>query len=517
MIHGRRGVLLTGATGLLGRFLLRDLLQADYRVAVLVRGAGDAQAAERIGAIVDFWSAELGRRLPQPIVVGGDIRQERLGLSAADRRWLAVSCDAVVHAAASLSFRRMADHEPFATNVAGTLRLLDLCRRLRVGEFHYVSSAFVCGEADGLVCENTLERGQRFHNPYEESKYEAEKLVQRAAELRSTIYRPSVIIGDSRTGYTSNYHGIYRFIEFAARLAVHAATTDPTSRSRRRLDLRLPFTGDEPRNLVPVDWVSQAIVQLLSRPECHGRAYHLVAAQPTPARLIKEVAVDLLNLEGVRFAGQEAIADPSSLERLFFDHLDEYEPYHRGDPEFDARNLRAALPDLPAPTVDRALLTRLIQFAIADRWGRVRRGRPGLEASTSGFDCREYVEENFPNAAGQSSLARTIALEVVVGLDVSGPTGGEWTLSWSKGELASVCRGHTQEPDVCYRFTAATFEQIVRGKLSPTDAFFAKQIEVNGDVEKALKLAVLFQHFLLETGPAPNAGKEECDALPRLD
>jgi thioester reductase-like protein len=516
MMNSLRGVLLTGSTGLLGRFLLRDLLLANCKVSVLVRDAADTKAADRIGAIIDFWSEALGRRLREPTIVSGDIREASLGLSGADCRWLAVSCDAVVHSAANLSFRVTGDGEPWATNVAGTQHLLDLCRRLSIREFHYVSTAFVCGEADGLVFENSLERGQRFHNPYEESKYEAERLVHRAVDFRSTIYRPSVIVGDSQTGYTSNYNGVYRFIEFGARLAERMATNERAAPGRRRLDLRLPFTGDEPRNLVPVDWVAQAIVQLVNKSEWHGRTYHLVARQPTQARLIEEVGEKLLNLEGVRFVGRQAISNPTSLEQLYFDHLDEYMPYHRGDPAFDFRNLAAALPDLPAPLVDRTVMTRLIEFAIADRWGRRRGARSSAPTSEGRIDCRKYVEETFPTAAGQSSLARSIGLEVVFGLVVHGPTGGKWTLSWIKGELVSVCRGLTKNADVCYRFTLATFDDVVRGKTKPADAFFAKQIEVDGDVEKALKLAVLFGHFLAETPSAMQAGKEKCDALPRI-
>jgi thioester reductase-like protein len=516
MMRGPRGVLLTGSTGLLGRFLLRDLLLANCRVSVLVRDAGDVRAADRIREIVDFWSEALGCCLPRPTVVGGDIREEGLGLTAADRRWLAVSCDAVIHSAANLSFRLTADGEPWATNFAGTQRLLDLCLRLGITEFHHVSTAFVCGESNGIVFEDSVERGQRFHNPYEESKYEAERLIGQATDIRSTVYRPSVIVGDSVTGHTSNYHGIYRFMEFAARLSTPIVQTDGSTTSRRRLDLRLPFTGDEPRNLVPVDWVAQAIIRLVMRPECHGRNYHLVSSRPTPARLIEEVAQSVLNLEGIRFAGGEAVIDRSPLERLFFEHLEEYAPYHRGDPSFDCRHLSAALPDLPAPPVDRELLRRLVVFARDNRWGRNRCARSAPVESESRFDCRRYIEQTFPEAAQQSSLARTIGLEVVVSLDVHGPTGGQWTLSWIKGELAEVRCGLTGNADVLYRFASTTFESVIRGKRSPQDAFFSKQIEVEGDIEKALKLAVLLGLFLAEAPAGSRARKETADALPQL-
>src|SRR5262249_50684090 len=104
---------------------------------------------------------------------------------------------------------------------------------------------------------------------------------------------PAVIVGDSRTGSTSSDHGFYRFLALGDRLA------RPSLPGRRSLPLRLPFTGEEPRNLVPVDWVARAVVQILHRPMHHGRTFHLASEHPTPARRIKEVAEELLALDGV--------------------------------------------------------------------------------------------------------------------------------------------------------------------------------------------------------------------------
>src|SRR5207249_731217 len=96
-------ILLTGATGLLGRYLLRDLLLEGERVAVLARDSRSMSAVERIAEIVAFWSEHLGRRLPQPLVVTGDVRSNHLGLAESDLARLA-DCELVLHSAASLTF-----------------------------------------------------------------------------------------------------------------------------------------------------------------------------------------------------------------------------------------------------------------------------------------------------------------------------------------------------------------------------------------------------------------------------
>jgi thioester reductase-like protein len=495
----RDGLILTGATGLLGRYLLRDLALAGRRVVVLARAGRAGTAAERVHRVTDLWSESLGRALPRPTVVTGDLTHTNLGLSAVDRAWLMRTCRGVIHAAAKVAMRPSGDGEPWRTNVEGTRRLLDLCASLKPGEFHHVSTAFVCGTRPGPVRERDLDCGQDFHNDYERSKYEAERLVG-AAGIQTTVHRPAVIIGDSRTGYTSTYHGFYRFLELADRLARPQST-------RRVLPLRLPFAETAPRNLVPVDWVSQAIVRLIARPRSRGRTFHLTARRPVHARLIKEVAERVLKIDGVRFGGPGPLADPSSLESTFLDHVREYWPYLHGDPVFDRRHVRAALPDLPPPRVDRAMLARMVRFAAARRWGR-----SGRAAADGRGDCADYLERFFPEMAPRSALAR-VPFTVTIVLDVRGAGGGRWQCRWVDGELQAVNRMITGSSDVSYRMDVATFMAVVRGSVSPQDAFFDRRIEVEGDVEKGLKLAVLFGRFAEEFPYKPRPRREGRDAV----
>jgi thioester reductase-like protein len=503
----RKALILTGATGLLGRYLLRDLLLAERPLVVLARDSRAGSAADRVGAVVDFWSRSLGRDLPRPPVFAADLAAPDLGLSAAELAWLMRHCRGVIHAAADVGLRRTAGGEPWGTNVEGTRRLLDLCAALGPGEFHHVSTAFVCGRPaggrPGLVRERDLMCGQQFHNDYERSKYEAERLVAAAPRVRATVYRPGVIVGDSRTGYTSTYHGFYRFLELADRLAMTDGET------RRLLPLRLPFSDTAPRNLVPVDWVAQAVVRIVSRPRRHGRTFHLTARRPVPAQLIKDVAERVLAIDGVRFAGPAPLPDPTRLEMLFLDNVREYWPYLHGDPTFSRRNTRAALPDLPPPCVGWAMLRRMVAFAVADRWGRASRAEAG---SQTAYDCAVYLERFLPDTARRSVLA-SIPLSVSVGLDIRGPGGGRWHCRWVGGELRSVRRATEDGADVTYRTDVATFAAVVGGTVTPQEAFFDRQIEVAGDVETALKLAVLFGRFAEEFPYQPRPRREERDAV----
>jgi thioester reductase-like protein len=367
-------LLLTGATGLLGRYLLRDLLARGVPVAALVRPRPGAPAAGRLDRMLTDWETGAGHRLPRPVGLEGDVTAPGLGLSAADADWAARHCGRVLHSAASLEFRG-ADRtrDPWLTNLTGTEHVLDFCRRAGVRELHHVSTAYVCGRRDGPVGENDP-AGGAFRNAYEASKAGAERAVGAAPVFdRATVYRPAVIVGDSRTGYTSTYHGLYPYLRFVAVLARHA----PAGPSGRwHLPIRLTLTGDEGRNLVPVDWVSEAITRLVLDPRHHGRTYHLTPARSVAVREIEAAAADYFRYQGPTFVGPGGLdgEPPTDAEREFYGCVELYQPYWAGEPAFDRSNLAAALPDLPDPAVDRDLLRRLIDFAVRDDWGRRSRG-----------------------------------------------------------------------------------------------------------------------------------------------
>jgi thioester reductase-like protein len=495
------GVLLTGATGLVGRYLLRDLLLAGRRVVVLARDTPGASARQRVGELLALWAGQHQRPFPEPVVLAGDLTEATAGLSPVDVGWLGRQRLSVLHAAACVHFRTTPDGEPARTNLEGTRRLAGLCARAGIGDFHHISTAFVCGDRQGLVLEGAFDGSQSFHNSYERSKWQAEELLRHAG-LRVTFYRPSVVVGDSRTGYTCSYHGVYRFLDLADRLAGPAGPA-------RRLDLRLPFTGEEPRNLVPVDWVARAVVRIVTAPRLHGRAYHLTTDTPTPVRLIRDVGEQVLGIHGVRWAGPAGPADPTALEEAFAARLEDYWPYRHGDPAFASDNTRAALPDLPPPAVDAGMLARLMRFAVQDRFGRARKRagprRPDIRPA-------EYVEQFFPEAVRRSSLAE-VPLEVAVGLEVTGPGGGRWTCRWAAGVMQGVSRGLQDDCEVVYRLAGPTFAAVVSGGAPMQEAFAGRKVEIRGDLEKGLKLAALFDLFVQEF-PAGRPLLEGVDGAP---
>src|SRR5580692_12008104 len=143
-------LLLTGGTGLLGNYLIRDLLKAGRELALLVRSTRKEPAHARVESLMARWENEDGCRYSRPAVLPGDLTQENLGLDPSTRRWVARNCDAVLHNAASLTFHATGpNEEPWVSNLHGTMRVLDLCRETHIRQFHHVSTAYVCGLRTG--------------------------------------------------------------------------------------------------------------------------------------------------------------------------------------------------------------------------------------------------------------------------------------------------------------------------------------------------------------------------------
>jgi thioester reductase-like protein len=255
-------LLLTGATGMVGRELLARVVAdaANERVLCLVRPGRDGMSAQ---ARLDQLLEKVGAK-PDPtrvVAIHGDVVEPELGLSASDRAALA-RVDRILHCAASVSFD-LPLAEAQAINVIGTERLLALARSLPgLERFDAVSTAYVAGCRSGLILESELEHENGFHNSYEQSKNESEHVLRRAmADLPIAVHRPSIVVGDSRTGKTGAWKVLYWPLKVVARGFLPVVPYDPEG----RLDV------------VPVDFVADAILALAKDPETIGGTYHLAA------------------------------------------------------------------------------------------------------------------------------------------------------------------------------------------------------------------------------------------------
>jgi len=241
-------VFLTGFPGFIASRLLRRLAVDGGRFILLVQPAFVARARQELVSIAQ----EAGRSITDFVVLSGDITEPNLGLSAAD-----------------LETGRAA----LRVNVEGTRNVNAFARSLpNLSHYHYVSTCYVAGKRTGRIRENELRHDAGFRNYYEETKHLAELDVEALkSELPVTIHRPAVVCGDSRTGETAKYDGIYYLIHYLLKWPAVLSTLNIGN-------------SEVALNLVPVDFVVAAISTLARDPLAVGQTVQLADPHPLSTR-----------------------------------------------------------------------------------------------------------------------------------------------------------------------------------------------------------------------------------------
>ena len=277
----------TGGTGFIGRRVVSRLLDTrpDAEVWVLVR----RPSLGRFERLAGQW----GERA-KPLV--GELTEPGLGLTDEAIAELGPDVDHVVHCAAIYDITA-AEPEQRAANVDGTRAVIELAGRLDA-TLHHVSSIAVAGDFHGEYTEDDFDIGQQLPTPYHQTKFEAELLVRSTPGLRYRIYRPAVVVGDSRTGEMDKVDGPYYFFGVLAKLAVLPRLTP----------IMLPDTGRT--NIVPVDYVADALVALLHSDGRDGQTFHLTAPKTIGLRGIYRGIAAAAGLPPLRGSLPRSMATP---------------------------------------------------------------------------------------------------------------------------------------------------------------------------------------------------------------
>ncbi len=344
-----RNVLVTGATGFVGSHLAYRLLEQGHRVTALARGGKNASARERVLEVLENVSLS-GRLLNEQVrrldVLEGDFTQSHLGMDDETFRRAAASTDEIWHSAASLSFAEEERDEIFEMNVGGTRNLLGLVTQTPTRRFHHISTAYVAGTKE-FALESEINTGQTFRNAYEASKCEAELLVSEKhsrKDVRATIYRPSVVIGDSQSGRATHFHGVYAFIR---------GLYTGAERLRRKLGpgetvhlpMRVVGKTTTTLNFVPIDYVVNGMLYIGDTEASVGETYHLANPYPTPNTLWLPHICRLLGVTGIELVDASVFEKepPTKLEALFQKQMAFYYMYLQGEPRFDCTRTLEAL------------------------------------------------------------------------------------------------------------------------------------------------------------------------------
>jgi NAD(P)-dependent dehydrogenase (short-subunit alcohol dehydrogenase family) len=248
----------TGATGFIGKRLVKKLLARRGAVVhFLLREESQAKVPE----LLEYWGVSQARAIP----VYGDLTQRKLGVSAEDVKALKGQIDHFYHLAAVYDLAAASETQ-VAVNIDGTRHTVEFAKAIEAAHFHHVSSIAAAGLYEGVFREDMFEEAENLDHPYFHTKHESEKIVRKECKVPWTVYRPAMVVGDSKTGEMDKIDGPYYFFKLIQRL-------------RQLLPPWMPMVGLEGGrvNIVPVDFVVDAIDHIShAKTPPTGKCFHLV-------------------------------------------------------------------------------------------------------------------------------------------------------------------------------------------------------------------------------------------------
>lgn len=388
-----KALFLTGVTGFVGSNLLRRLTFSPvYRaipVFVIARNLEWKTAEHRVKELIPDFS---GR------VIQGDICQSGLGMSNDDREMLKQFDLEIFHIAGNTNFAKEEAEEVNRVNLIGTKNVLQFAEDFSVQHFHYVSTAYIAGDRTKLsddkasiAYENEIYVGQRFRNPYEESKCKAEILVQNETKrlgLTTRIYRIGAVVGRYDTGSVTSFDGYYNYM-MGFKVLRDNLTGDLLQYKRDgvlqkngtlHIPLRiwgLPYTTV---NIGCADYIVDIIVRIAEKHICSGMTFHVVNPDPPRLGWLLETSFKVLQIEGIQVLDpnthiqgfQNFPLKETKLEKRVNRITRYYQGYMKGEPIFDNRNVREVLGSVPEhPKIDRELIEKLLGYAIKVNFGKI--------------------------------------------------------------------------------------------------------------------------------------------------
>ena len=259
----------TGATGFIGKRLVARLLARRGAVVYILTRSLDS---DRLRELYEYWGCDEKRVVP----IVGDLTQEHLGVAKSDVRKLEGKVAHFFHLAAVYDLKASAEAQQRA-NVDGTRNTVQLAEEIAAKHFHLVSSIAAAGLFEGLFREDMFDEAENLENPYFRTKHDSEAIVRQECRIPWRVFRPAIVVGDSRTGEMDKIDGPYYFFKLIQKI-------------RKTFPAWMPTIGIEGGriNVVPVDFVVAAMDHIAHLKNEDGRCFHLT--DPTPMRV-----GDLLN------------------------------------------------------------------------------------------------------------------------------------------------------------------------------------------------------------------------------
>lgn len=348
-------ILLTGFTGILGKRFAYRLAAKGYNVLCPIRAGSEKEALERFQSIFHALSGllpefdpSLERRIrPVP----GDVRKKNLGIPASIVEEVSgMKIQGIWHLAALLDLTETKSQDVYDTNFLGTLNVMEFAREMKIPELHYFSTFGSSGKLhEGIVREIPGIKPPSFRNTYERTKWETERRVWQAqirGEILATIYRPSIVVGDSILGRYEQFNVFNHPFDIVSRVRkklMAKAGQDPRT-ATLNFDLRIPGNGNATLNIVPLDFVLDTVMKIFEVASSRGRVYHIVNPNPPALDLAMEIFKRNEPWDGLKW-GAITAENPflNPYEKFVAKQLAFLAPYLMGEAIYDYSNVQAVL------------------------------------------------------------------------------------------------------------------------------------------------------------------------------
>jgi len=359
-------IFITGGTGFLGSLLINEVLaSSNDMVHVLVRDKFAAFGKNRIISAIEKLNdgTKLDEKKRNRIqAYTGDITRKNLGLNRGAIQELTITLDSIIHSAAVTDLN-LPLKQARLVNVTGTQNVLDfalLCKEKgSLRKLNHVSTAYIAGDQKCIFKESDFHMGQVFNNTYEQSKYEAEKLVRvyRDKGLDIDIFRPAIMLGRYRDGMTTSFKMFYQPLHFF---------------SREIFD-KIPAREHSKANMINIDIAAKAILLISKQPKSKNMTYHIVSPKMPNLDYLLNIGSEYFGFikpELVKFEEINVHKEYSFIKEKL---ISPYIPYMNYLTEFDMKNTKAALrgQNFRFPELNKRNLIRLFEYC--DKTGFIKR------------------------------------------------------------------------------------------------------------------------------------------------
>jgi nucleoside-diphosphate-sugar epimerase len=495
-------ILLTGATGYLGKHILWQLLQHGHRVGVIVRSKKECPRKRVTEALKPFGL------FPEGLldVIEGDLTRPDCGIDPTILENLAkTNVFALIHSAGLTRFDEHLADEIVLNNLQGTKHIYALAMRMGIESFHYLSTAYVVGDSCKVFRRTNLDVGQKFNNPYEASKFEAEKYLYDTSlsdAIRVVIYRPSIVVGGFPLGENNVVSTVYTFLK--ASHFIRECCRRDLSRGRgifarcgvrqendaMLIPLRIAANPDISINMVSVESVVERIIKEL-RTVNNKYAVIPLLGNDFSLGALHDAFCNALAIKGISFVENSSFEHTprTVVEENFFRATSSYQPYLIAAPSFAEEDKDQSVSiDIERIAIE---FSDLLDIKVSEKQ---RGGLNRLALNTLGVTGPQDYFHRFVNGQlGKSFLKRISYVDTKIRFLIRGDQVFDQVIHFDKG---NIHYDHETDFDCSYELTQLLFNEIVNGRIDLKRAFFDGKVNIKGNRETALKFGFLFsEHF----------------------